>query len=700
MAPAGIALGVLQIPPTVSPYDEDGNFTISSPFEVAYKNPLATLKETTNKSNAYRILGSAFGEYELLKDLKLKVLVGTDVNLKKDSYYSPSTLYESSSQGGIASIGHVEQASWVNENTLSYNKVINKNHNIGILAGFTQQEKTMEITRTGSSGYNSDALKNNSLQSGTNVTTPYSDKATNTMISYLGRINYNYAQKYDFTFSIRTDGSSRFGKNNKWGTFPSIGYSYNVSNEKFFRPLKRVLNDAKIRLSYGVTGNQEIDNYQSLATLSSNRYFFGNQRNIGYYPNRIANDELGWETTRQFDAGLDLGFFKNRLNIVVDYYYKKTSDLLLNVAIDKISAASNFSEQLRHQYVNEAKFLRALHYFNLVRWFRNVPLVLHETTSLSTSKMNVKQAFAAEVYGQIIQDLTDAENLPVSYPTEDAGRVTSGSAKALLAKVYLTRREWQKAADKAKEVIDSGQYGLFENFDDAFDSSTKNGKEHIFSIQFNGYPASYNNLNANAPTPLSYEVPGSAGLYADAYKAASNLYASFGDKDKRRDVSFATEVKVPTTGKVYKLAAPHINKFYDPDKFGNQGSSERNFTYMRYSDVLLIYAEAENELHGPTAEAYAKIDEVRLRAGIDLLKDVAPNLTKDEFREYVFEERRKEFVYEANRWFDLTRRGADYFVAKLHAAGKTNAKAKNVILPIPQRELDINPNLVQNDEWK
>ena len=371
-----------------------------------------------------------------------------------------------------------------------------------------------------------------------------------------------------------------------------------------------------------------------------------------------------------------------------------------NIAIDKISALDHISEELRHQFVNEAKYLRALHYFNLVRWFRNVPLVLHETTSLSAEKVNVKQASPDEVYAQIIQDLTDAENLPATYASEDAGRATSGAAKALLAKVYLTRKEWQKAADKAKEVIDSNLYGLFENFDDAFDSSTKNGKEHIFSIQFYGYPASAMNMNAAMPTALSYEVPGAAGTYADAYNTASNLYASYGDKDKRRDVSFATEMKVPSTGKVYKLSVPHINKFYDPNKFGNQGSSERNFTIQRYSDVLLIYAEAVNELNGPTADAYAKIDEVRGRAGIDLLKDVAPHLTKDEFREYVFEERRKEFVYEANRWFDLVRRGADYFVEKLHAAGKTNASAKNIILPIPQRELDINPNLVQNEEWK
>ena len=371
-----------------------------------------------------------------------------------------------------------------------------------------------------------------------------------------------------------------------------------------------------------------------------------------------------------------------------------------NIAIDKISAIEDLSESLRNQYINEAKFLRALHYFNLVRWFRNVPLLLHETTSLAEDKTQVKQATSEEVYAQIIKDLNDAENLPVSYVAEDAGRATAGSAKALLAKVYLTRKEWQKAADKAKEVIDSKQYALFANFDDAFDSATKNGKEHVFSIQFNGYPASVSNINASAPSATSYEVPGAGGAYIDAYNTSSNLYESFGNKDQRRDVTFVTEMKVPSTGKVYKLSAPHINKFYDPNKFGNQGSSERNFTYMRYSEVLLIYAEAINELNGPTEDAYDKIDEVRTRAGIDKLKDIAPHATKDEFRELIFEERRKELAYEANRWLDLSRRGADYFVAKLHAAGKKNATAKNAIFPIPQRELDINPNLVQNEEWK
>ena len=371
-----------------------------------------------------------------------------------------------------------------------------------------------------------------------------------------------------------------------------------------------------------------------------------------------------------------------------------------NIVVDKVPNISGLSESLRNQYVNEAKFLRALHYFNLVRWFRNVPLVLHETTSLSDEATHVKQSSADEVYAQIIQDLTDAENLPSSYSSKDVGRATSGAAKALLSKVYLTRQEWQKAADKAKEVIDSKQYALFDKFEDAFDAATKNGKEHLFSIQFKGSPEGEVNRIAHAPAAASYEVPGAAGGYADAYNTKSNLYESYDADDQRRDVSFVTEMTVPSTGKVYKLSTPHINKFYDPSKFGNQAASARNFTYMRYSEVLLIYAEAVNELNGPTDDAYEKIDEVRSRAGIKKLKDIAPGLSKDEFREYVFEERRKEFVYEENRWFDLSRRGADYFVSKLHAAGKNNASAKNIIFPIPQRELDLNPNLVQNEEWR
>jgi hypothetical protein len=372
-----------------------------------------------------------------------------------------------------------------------------------------------------------------------------------------------------------------------------------------------------------------------------------------------------------------------------------------NIAIDKIALISpeNINEQVRQRYINEAKFLRALHYFNLVRWFGGVPLVLHEVTALTKENLYVSNASEDAVYAQIISDLTDAENLPTAleYSLEDRPRASSGAAKSLLAKVYLTRQQWQLAADKSKEVIDSQVYGLFDDFADVFNVATKNGKEHIFSAQFKGFSNWNGNMLAGTGAPLV--VPGINGSQADALHQEGGLYESYDENDERRDVTFVTQWVSPTNGQLYTFE-PHFYKYYDPSTGGNVGESSKNTPIIRYAEVLLIYAEALNELSGsPTVLAYEAIDEVRLRANILPLQDIAPSLTKEEFREAVFEERRKEFVYEYQRWFDLARRGPDYYVQKLVAAGKTNARPKHIHFPIPQRELDLNPNLRQHPDW-
>ncbi len=370
-----------------------------------------------------------------------------------------------------------------------------------------------------------------------------------------------------------------------------------------------------------------------------------------------------------------------------------------NVAIDNISASS-INENKKNQYVNEAKFLRALTYFNLVRWFKYIPLVLHETTSLSSQTLNVEQASEEAVYEQIISDLKDAENLPKpsELSKEDGGRATAGSAKALLAKVYLTRQQWELAAEKAKEVIDLGWYDLFDDFKDVFDPSKQNGKEHIFSIQFTGFLGITNHMLAISEA--TFEVPGVNGQHYDAYNTNSDLLKSFDASDTRKNVTFVTQMVSPSNGQTYQLSSPHFNKYYDNSAVGSQTNSSVNIPVIRYADLLLIYAEALNEIHhGPTTEAYQAIDKVRKRAGIQLLSEKSPSLSQDDFREAVFEERRKELTYEYNRWFDLSRRGADYFIEKVSAAGKKNVAARHIHLPIPQRELDLNPNLKQNPEW-
>jgi len=333
VAPSGIVTSLLLMPPTATVYDANGSYTLRNPFENIFSNPIASLKEQINKSRSYKLLGSAFAEYSFTKDLVFKTLFGVNIDNNKEYNYVPKTIYEGVLTNGQAGLGILDSYTWLNENTLTYSKEIAKKHNLEVLAGFTQQENKQEIVRAGSSSFVSDDLTYNSLQGGSVITSPYSYASKNALISYLGRVNYNFNHKYFLTASVRQDGSSRFGKNNKWGIFPSAGASWNASNEEFFKPLLPIVNDLKLRLSYGKTGNQEIGNYQSLSTLSTTKYLIGNALVTGFTPDRISNDYLGWETTYQFDGGIDISLLKDRISLTVDAYRKKTVDLLLSVQI-------------------------------------------------------------------------------------------------------------------------------------------------------------------------------------------------------------------------------------------------------------------------------------------------------------------------------------------------------------------------------
>lgn len=368
LAPNGIVTALLLMPPTATVYDKDGKYTLRNPFENIFSNPIASLHEQLNKTRSYKVLSTAFGEYAITKGLKVKVLLGTTINNTKEYSYIPSTIYEGVAKGGIASLGTVDVNSWVNENTLTYNVDFSEGHHLDALLGFTQQETNEELVRTGSSGFVSDDLAYNNLQGGSVTTTPYSYAAKNAMLSYLGRVNYNYAGKYYLTLSFRRDGSSRFGRDNKWGTFPSAGFSWHISRENFFNSLSSLFSNLKLRLSYGKTGNQEIGNYQALATLTATNYIFGDKQAVGYKADRIANSRLGWETTHQFDAGIDIGLFNERLTLTLDAYWKKTNDLLLNV---EIPWTSGFSSSLQNYGSISNKGLEvALHSKNFIKDFQ------------------------------------------------------------------------------------------------------------------------------------------------------------------------------------------------------------------------------------------------------------------------------------------------------------------------------------------
>jgi hypothetical protein len=368
-----------------------------------------------------------------------------------------------------------------------------------------------------------------------------------------------------------------------------------------------------------------------------------------------------------------------------------------NVAIDNIPNI-NFDTTLRSRLIRESEFIRALLYFNIVRFWGDAPLILHDPTSIDVSKQKVTRAPKDSIYAQIIADLTDATLLPATYSGANIGRATSGAAHALLAKVYVTRREWTKALIELNTVI-NGAYGydLFSNYSDAFQQATKNGKEHIFSVQFGtnlGAKNSTQNLSSGDFSSFNTAV------YPGDQPADSTLYQLYAAGDTRRSVTFFTSLYNAATGKYVTFTPARFAKFidYSISPLTNQTQSGINFPVIRYADILLLDAEVLNEINGaPTADAYAAINRVRSRAGI---ADLTTGLNQADFRDSVFLERRKEFIQEGMRWFDLARRGGTYLYDALKKfPDKTGAAVKDTLFPVPQAERDINSELTQNPGW-
>ncbi|MEA5138681.1 SusC/RagA family TonB-linked outer membrane protein [Arcicella rigui] len=341
VAPAAIVGNLLLTPPSLPVYRTDGSFVVLSPFESALQNPINSLYNQLNETKTSRILGNVAGELTLIEGLKLKVLFGIDLVDNKQNRYLPSTTAEGQSLSGLATVGSVFTTNWLNENTLAYEKQLGQKGKLNAILGFTAQQSNTEGTVAEAAGFATDAFSYNNLGTGITNRTPRSYANDWALASYLGRVNYAYDDRYLFTFTLRADGSSKFGDGNKWGYFPSAAFGWNISNEKFWQQSNKVTN-LKLRLSAGSTGNQSIPAYQSLSQLAYFRYNFSNTTVSGYAPNTVPNPNLGWEKTFQVDTGIDVGLFNNRITLVADYYYKKTTDLLLTRTVPGTSGLSDF----------------------------------------------------------------------------------------------------------------------------------------------------------------------------------------------------------------------------------------------------------------------------------------------------------------------------------------------------------------------
>ncbi len=322
--------------PVVPIKNENGSYNVTNnPYATSVNgyvpNPINDLENTTNQTNLNRILTSLFGEYKFNKELTAKVAVSGDVLNTKQNYYAPSNTTTGAGTKGLASVGERLVSSVLNENTLTYNTNFGENNKFSALGGYTLQYTKGEVVNAGAQTFVNDANTYNALQDGVAVK-PYSEAYESVLKSWLARVNYSYKGKYNFTVSGRADGSSRFGAESLWGYFPSAGFSWNITDEEFANNIKGVT-EAKLRITAGTTGNQEIGNYLSLASMGSVNYSFGGTLYTGIAPTRLANPDLRWEKTNQYNVGLDLSLLDRKINFVFDVYYKKTKDLLISVPV-------------------------------------------------------------------------------------------------------------------------------------------------------------------------------------------------------------------------------------------------------------------------------------------------------------------------------------------------------------------------------
>lgn len=320
-------------PPTLPVYDEQG---LPTQIEQIYsfgssdmKNPLIFAeRQATRLSNSF--VGNTTFEVKLAEGLSFKTLLGLEYGHSLHDYYEPIIF---SADRGAGSQAASYRNSFLNENTLNYVKTINEIHSLNVVAGYTYQTDMYRDFGISVNGFAGNTTENFNLGAAEIINAPSSGYSEWVLASWLGRVNYTFNDKYLLTASMRSDGSSRFGANNRWATFPSLALGWRISEEAFMEGLT-FISDLKLRASYGKTGNTALSPYQSLDRMGSYRVVYANQTDeIGFSPSNISNPDLKWETTAQVDVGLDLGILQNRFRFTFDYYKKNTTDLLASVPL-------------------------------------------------------------------------------------------------------------------------------------------------------------------------------------------------------------------------------------------------------------------------------------------------------------------------------------------------------------------------------
>ena len=351
----GILFNALHTWPIMPIYDSAGQLTKFNQFPgstgniFAYPNWVRAAKELVNETRNTSLLSNAYVQYQPVKGLTLKSTFNVEYLNSKFFFFNPSTATNFINvpipTTAVSIRQNTENVTWLNENLATYNRSFG-DHNFELLGGFTHQKFRQESTRIQADTYTDDRLP--TIQGALNISRGGTNNGVNewALTSLLSRLTYNFKGKYLFTAAFRSDGSSRFGSANRWGTFPSASVGWIMSDENFFQRFKNI-SFAKVRASYGVIGNNNIGNYTQYALVNNTvNAVFGSNVATGAVVTSLANPNLGWETTKQFDAGIDLGLFNDRIQLSYDFYQKNTTNLLYSVQVAQESGFSNYSDNI------------------------------------------------------------------------------------------------------------------------------------------------------------------------------------------------------------------------------------------------------------------------------------------------------------------------------------------------------------------
>ena len=336
----------LLMPPVVSVYRQDGSYNFQNPYEYAYfaigdhaANPVYDLEESVAENVNDYLLSNVWASYRL-GNLTLKATVGLNNEHLTQDYFSGAYTSLGLATEGIGGTGNRKTTVWQQEYTATYSNTLGESHSLDALAGFTRQTSTSTYSNIRTNHFTNEALKQYNLGDGSGIYTPHTGISESTLNSVIARVNYTLLNRYNATVTFRADNSSRFSKNHRWGYFPSLGLSWNVDQEPFFRDVKGI-DYLKLRLSGGLVGNQEIPDYAFSTSYATGSY----GGSSSYTKDNTVNENLKWETTASYNLGFDLGLLNSRVNVVFDAYYKKTYDLLLVVPM---GFASGVTSQLQN----------------------------------------------------------------------------------------------------------------------------------------------------------------------------------------------------------------------------------------------------------------------------------------------------------------------------------------------------------------